>query len=145
MSKFKISTELSVQKLDGAMLDLKEQFPEAPMLLLFYNSDCLGCTGRALPYAYQLSKDFPELAVIALHVDFGRVHSESEILEVFTSGQAPFPLFRDIDRKLYQAFKCEGTPHWILLDRDKTVVNSIFGSQDQAQNRLQYGIAELLQ
>ena len=113
-------------------------------LLVFYNNQCLGCTGRALPFAYVLKNDFPDVEVIGIHCDFTKVETTSEeIIGIFTSGTVPYPIYKDIDLTLYKGFECAGTPHWILLDKNGDVINSIFGSQQGAQNRLIYSLEEI--
>jgi|SRR5690554_2731140 len=135
---------LKVKNLEGKTVNLSEAYPNQPLLLVFYNNQCLGCTGRALPFAYTLKNDFPGVNVIGIHCDFTSVEtSAEEIIDIFTSKSLPYPIYKDIDLNLYQAFECEGTPHWILLSKTGEVVNSIFGSQDGSQNRLVYALEEL--
>lgn len=136
--------KLEVKELNGHRVDLNQLYPSKNLLLVFYNNLCLGCTGRALPLAYELSKDFKEVQTLGIYVDFSKKEiSEEEIREVFTIPTLPFPIYKDMDLNLYSRFQCEGTPHWILLNKDREVVNSIFGSQEGAQNRLFYALDEL--
>jgi thiol-disulfide isomerase/thioredoxin len=115
-------------------------------LLLFYNTNCLGCTGRAIPYIYELSKKYAELNVVIVHVSFGgRVESNAEINAVFTAGSAPFPIYRDDSGELYRSFHCEGTPHWIFCDHLAQVKHSIFGSQQGAKLKIEYALDELVE
>lgn len=112
-------------------------------LLLFYHTQCLGCTGRAIPLAYQFQKDFPEMNVILIHVNLGSLHpTTEEILSVFVDGKSSLPIFIDENAALYHHFNCEGTPHWVFLDEKVQVQNSIFGSQANAQNRLMYTLEQ---
>lgn len=112
-------------------------------LLLFYNTDCLGCTGRAIPFAYELMKSHPDkLNLIVVHVDFGRDIDKTAILDIFRSKQSPFPIYRDQKAQLYNALQCEGTPHWVVLNDDAEISHSIFGSQANAQLRLHYILEE---
>jgi peroxiredoxin len=112
-------------------------------LLLFYNTDCLGCTGRAIPFAYKLMKSHPDkLKLIVIHVDFGRDISNAAILDIFRSKQSPFPIYRDQKAQLYNAVQCEGTPHWLVLNDQGKITHSIFGSQENAQLRLHYLLEE---
>ncbi|GJM60978.1 hypothetical protein [Persicobacter diffluens] len=117
------------------------------LLLLFYNNDCLGCTGRAIPFAHQLNQEFPELKVVGVHSNFGKraAHNEQELLSIFRTAQAPFELFIDVDHQLYDALNCEGTPHWALFDVRGEQLLSVFGSQGNAQNRLLYFLEEYFQ
>lgn len=117
---------------------------KATNLILFYNTYCLGCTGRALPFAYALRQDFPDLNLVVIHTNFGnQSFSKAEILDVFTSKSSPFDIYIDPNAEAYQYFNCEGTPHWIVLDKDLTHFRSIFGSQKQSQNRLFYALESL--
>jgi peroxiredoxin len=113
-------------------------------ILLFYNTNCLGCTGRAIPFAYDLlQKNKSKMNIVVIHVDFGgTTHSKEEILSIFHSKISPIPIFKDIKASLYNKLNCEGTPHWILLSENGEVLNSVFGSQDNAQMRLEYMMGE---
>lgn len=114
-------------------------------LLLFFNKNCLGCTGRAIPFAYELMKQYTNLHIHVIHSDFGKSETNfDELNALFSSGQAPFPIFHDKGASLYHHFQCQGVPHWILLDNQANVYRSIFGSQNGAQNRLSYALDELL-
>lgn len=113
-------------------------------ILLFYNTNCLGCTGRAIPFGYELmQKNLDQLNLIVVHVDFAAKETSSEeILDIFHTKTSPFPIYKDQAAALYNALNCEGTPHWIVLSDKGEVLNSIFGSQDNAQMRLQYILEE---
>ncbi len=136
-----------LEKLDGEKLALKELILNDKInLLVFYHTDCVGCTGRALPFGYELSKEIPELNMIVVHANFSsRKISTEDVLAVFTDGNAPFPIYQDHDAKLYEALDCDGTPHWIFMDVDGTVSHSIFGSQDGSQMKIHYAIQEKLE
>ncbi|MCX7551862.1 TlpA family protein disulfide reductase [Xanthomarina sp. F2636L] len=134
-----------VNTLDAETIDLINEYKSKPLLILFYNNQCLGCTGRAIPLAYQFSKEYPKLSVVAIHSSFGNQSiSKQDILGIFTSKEVPFPIYFDQQSKWFDFFKCEGTPHWILLNDKAQVFRSFYGSQDNAQNRLYYAIEELL-
>lgn len=112
-------------------------------LLLFYNNDCLGCTGRALPLAYELQKVYDFIHLIVIHSSFGgRNYTPEDLLSTFTRGTAPFPIYQEMGHELYDSFDCDGTPHWILMNGDGKVLHSIFGSQNGAQMKLDYAIQE---
>ena len=139
-----VSFPLNVKDLDGKIVNLSEAYPNKPLLLIFYNNQCLGCTGRALPFGYTLKNDFPGVEVIGIHCDFTRIETTAEeILGIFTSGSLPYPIYKDLNLNLYKGFECEGTPHWILLNKKGEIENSVFGSQQGAQNRLVYALEEL--
>lgn len=112
-------------------------------LLLFYNTNCLGCTGRAIPLAYELQKEHDFLNLIVIHSNFRQdKFTNKEVLSVFTDQKSPIEVYREPFHELYDFFSCEGTPHWILLNDKTEILHSIFGSQDGAQMKLQYAIDE---
>ena len=111
---------------------------------MFYNNACLGCTGRAIPLAYQFKQDYKDIEVIGIHSNFtSNDVSREDILSIFTINELPFPIYIDKDHKMYDFFDSEGTPQWILLTSKGEVYRSIFGSQDNAQNRLYYALENL--
>jgi len=133
----------NLKQLSGAKANFSEaDFFEKPILLLFYNNQCLGCTGRAIPFAYKLQNEFA-CRLILIHSDFGRVSTEEEIKSIFTVTEIPFEIYKDENHQLYNHFNCEGTPHWVLFNQQAEVIQSIFGSQANAQNRLFYSLDEV--
>ncbi len=120
----------------------ESDFKAQPVLLLFYNNQCLGCTGRAIPFAFQLQQEF-SCRVVLIHSDFGQPSTAKTIASIFTTKAIPFEIYRDEYHKLYDYFSCEGTPHWVLINQQAEVVQSIFGSQANAQNRLLYSLEEV--
>lgn len=138
-------------------LQLKEVITQQPIsaleltangkfLLLFYHTHCLGCTGRAIPLAYKLQQNYPAVNVLLIHVNLSTFKPTSkDILEVFVEGKSPLPIYIDEHADWYNYYGCEGTPHWIILDENRAVYNSIFDSQENAQNRLMYTLESLLQ
>lgn len=135
---------LIVKTLSGNLVNLSETYPDTIKVLLFYNNACLGCTGRALPFAYKLKNEFHNVEIIGIHCDFTtRETPTQEIIDIFTDRKLPYPIYRDVDLNLYTKFRCEGTPHWILLNEEDQILNSIFGSQEGSQNRLMYSLTEV--
>jgi hypothetical protein len=135
---------LQVHDLDLNVLNLIKKYHGKSMLIILYNNDCLGCTGRAIPLAYDYQLSHPSLQVIGIHSDFiNREGNKENIKAIFTSGENPFPIYIDKNHKIYDYFEAEGTPQWILINAKGELVKSIFGSQENAQNRLMYAIDEL--
>lgn len=133
-----------VQDFNGNKIDLLSKYKNEALLLLFYNNQCLGCTGRAIPLANKLQKQFKNIKVIGIHSNFGNNNiTEKDIKSIFTIDYLPFPIYVDVNHKVYDKFKCEGTPHWIVISKDLKLSHSIFGSQTGAQNRLLYALEEL--
>ncbi|TDQ30318.1 TlpA family protein disulfide reductase [Tenacibaculum caenipelagi] len=144
MNPSKIVTSIKVTDFENNEVDLLEKYANKPLLLLFYNNTCLGCTGRAIPLAYQFKQTYKEIKVIGIHSNFTNNNvSKKDILSIFTINELPFPIYIDKNHKIYDFFNSEGTPQWILLTPKDEVYRSIFGSQDNAQNRLYYALENL--
>ncbi|HLV41909.1 MAG TPA: hypothetical protein VKY37_06505 [Brumimicrobium sp.] len=112
-------------------------------LILFYNTNCLGCTGRAIPLAYKFLQENNFIALTVIHSNFRPTpFSNDEVLSVFTDNQSPFNIYREENHELYDFFGCEGTPHWLIINGKGEVVHSFFGSQEGAQMKLHYAIQE---
>src|SRR5690554_3107910 len=79
-------------------------------LVLFYNTHCLGCTGRAIPLAYSLQKEYQFLNLIVIHSNFRKTEfTKEEVLSVFTDQESPLEIYREPFHELYDFFSCEGT------------------------------------
>ncbi|MFB9057673.1 TlpA family protein disulfide reductase [Mariniflexile ostreae] len=137
---------IRVKDLDGVSVDLMQKYKDQILLIIIYNNDCLGCTGRAIPLAYELQQTYPTIQVLGIHADFNnREGTKASIKAVFTSGDVPFPIYIDEHHQVYDQFNAEGTPQWLLISEEGKLFRSIFGSQDNAQNRLYYAIENLIE
>ncbi|WP_452229959.1 TlpA family protein disulfide reductase [Lacinutrix sp. MEBiC02404] len=135
-----------VKDLDGIPVDLMEIYKNKVLLLIIYNNDCLGCTGRAIPLAYDFQQKYPTIQVAGIHADFvNREGNKANIKSIFTSGENPFPIYIDGGHKVYDQFESEGTPQWLLITEKGELFRSIFGSQDNAKNRLYYALESLVE
>ncbi len=113
-------------------------------LFLLYHQFCLGCTGRAIPFAWEIAKENRWLGVYLLHTNQGNhKFSKKELLSVFTNGISPLPILIDNGHKLYDYYDAEGTPTWLFFDQKGNLLKNIFGSQANASNRLLYYLEEL--
>ncbi|WBX78405.1 redoxin domain-containing protein [Tenacibaculum ovolyticum] len=140
----KIQTIL-VKDLNGIEIDLMTSYKNEVLLLIIYNNDCLGCTGRAIPLAYEFKLKYPSIKVVGIHADFvNREGTKASIKSIFTSGENPFPIYIDEHHKVYDQFNAEGTPQWLLISKNGELFRSIFGSQENAQNRLYYALESLV-
>ncbi len=134
-----------VSTLEGEHLNLMEKYSGSPLLVLFFNIRCLGCVGRAIPLAYDYSNEFENLKVLAIHTSFGKeVVTKDDIVNIFTTKELPIPIYFDIERTNYDIFECEGTPHWLMFDKQGNLFRSFYGSQEGAQTRLIYALDELV-
>ena len=134
-----------VTDLDGRKIDLLTEYQHKALVLIIYNNSCLGCTGRAIPLAYDFQQGNPSIQVIGIHSNFGKNKTTKEdIKSIFTSGEVPFPIYIDDNHSVFDQFESAGTPQWILITPERLLYRSIFGSQDGAQNRLFYAIEGLV-
>ncbi|WP_261664588.1 TlpA family protein disulfide reductase [Deinococcus sp. Marseille-Q6407] len=123
--------------------------PGRPTLLMFFHLECAACVSRGIPFMKQLHAQYGEqVNFIAVHTSRGhRQLPREEILPTLLHfaekfARLPFPVALDLDGSLAAAYATEGTPHWIALQGGE-VVRSIYGSQDNAQTRLDYWLAEI--
>lgn len=136
---------IRVKTLDGKPVDLIEIYKGNILLLIIYNNDCLGCTGRALPLAYDFQLKYPNIQVAGLHANFpNREGTKESIKSVFRSGNNPFPIYIDEHHNVYDQVQAQGTPQWLLINKNGILYRSIFGSQDNAANRLYYALESIV-
>jgi thiol-disulfide isomerase/thioredoxin len=116
----------------------------APALLFFYNLGCTGCLHRGLPLAQRIQEVYPQLRIIAIHVDLGRhTYPTEAILAEAQIRNLQLEHYRDRGSATYEAYGAEGTPHWILIDVEGRLHRSLFGSMEGVQVRLDYILREL--
>ncbi len=133
-----------VEDFNQNQIDLLKKYENKAILILIYNNQCLGCTGRAIPFAYNFQKEYKNLQVIGIHANFNsNLVTEEDIKSIFTIDELPFPIYIDKNHKVYDEFNSEGTPQWILITPKRELYRSIFGSQSGAQNRLSYALDQL--
>lgn len=113
-------------------------------LFLLYHQYCMGCTGRAIPFAWELVQEFTWLNVNLIHSNLGRQSfSEKELLSIFVDKKSPLPIYIDNEHLLYDFYSAEGTPTWLFFDEEGRLIKKIFGSQPNAKNRILYFLDEL--
>jgi peroxiredoxin len=135
---------IKVQDFDYKEVNLLEKYKGKPLLIIIYNNQCLGCTGRAIPLAYEYQQEYAHLQVIGIHSIFNKKPvTEEDIKSIFTSKELPFPIYLDQNHQVYDQFESEGTPQWLLITSEGMLYRSIFGSQLGAQNRLMYALDAL--
>lgn len=135
-----------IKSLDNKPTPSIYSFQGRPLLILFFNLGCIGCRGRAIPYSIRFAELYPNLQVVGIHTNFEGVHYlPGQIASFIDKANVPYPVFQDDGKKTYQLFQAEGTPHWILLNREGLKLKSIFGSMGNAIHRLDYGLMEIFQ
>lgn len=133
-----------VKDFNNYELNLLNKYPSKPLLLIIYNNRCLGCTGRAIPLAYDFQQEFKNLQVIGIHSNFDKIKTtEEDIKSIFTIKSLPFPIYIDENHSVYDQFKSEGTPQWLIITKEGILYRSIFGSQAGSQNRIMYALEDV--
>lgn len=150
MSKFKIGEPLPpwiLEATDGQPAPDVESYKGKPLIILIFNLGCPGCKWRAIPFANRLvyeEGDF--LQVVGIHTHFeGPDFTDEQIKSAKEEHYIRFPIFRDGDlAATYYNYQAAGTPHWILVDKGGTVIDSIFGSDpNRALLRIHYHVEQL--
>ena len=54
----------------------------------------------------------------------------------------PFAVALDLDGAFAREWQTEGTPHWLAFAAGGELLRSVYGSQDNAQTRLEYLLTE---
>ena len=140
-----MALKLDVLDLNHKPVDILEKYKCQNLLIIFYNNTCLGCTGRAIPLAYEYQKKYEHLQVLGIHSEFGGgISTKEDIASIFTVSDLPFPIYIDPEHKLYDLMKAEGTPHWVLINKEGNVFRSFFGSLGDSRNRLSYAVEAMV-
>ncbi|MFC4427618.1 TlpA family protein disulfide reductase [Deinococcus navajonensis] len=120
-----------------------------PGLVMTFNLECPGCVSRGIPFLKRLSSEFGgAVHLLAVHTSFGhrqlpREEVEPTLLKFARDfARLPFPVALDLDGNFAQAWQTEGTPHWLAFAPGGALLRSVYGSQENAQTRLQYLLEE---
>lgn len=112
-------------------------------LFLVYHQFCLGCTGRAIPMAWEIAQKHQWMNVNLIHSNLGgQKFTKQELLSVFVSQKSPLPIYIDNEHLMYDFYEAEGTPTWLFFDQQGKLIKHIFGSQHNAKNRILYFLDE---
>jgi len=122
-----------------------------PGLVMAFNLECAGCIARGIPFLKRLQVEHGDALNLALlHTAYGhKQHPRADVLpqlERFAGSFArlDMAIAIDVDGSLAQRWGAEGTPHWFAFDAGGALVRSVYGSQENAQTRLAYLMAELV-
>ncbi len=137
-----------LESLNDEKVPTPADFKGKPLLILFFYLGCPGCTGRALPFANKMVYEHGDaINVLGIHSNFeGPEYSNDEITASLKSLHIKFPFFKDAGfATTFHDYQAAGTPHWILVNKEGTVIRSIFGSDtNRALLWLDYAINELI-
>ena len=138
-------TSIVVTDFEENEINLMAKYKGKNLLLIIYRNQCLGCSGRAIPLAYDFQKEFKDLQVIGIHTNFGNTKTtKEEIHSIFTIDELPFPIYIDEKHQVYDQFNSEGTPQWLIINHEGILFRSLFGSQEGAQIRLKYALENVM-
>ncbi len=113
-------------------------------LFLVYHQFCLGCTGRAIPMAWEIANEDKSINVNLIHSNLGAQRfTKEELLSIFVNQKSPLPIYIDNEHLMYDFYEAEGTPTWLFFDQKGKLLKKIFGSQHNAKNRILYFLDEL--
>lgn len=124
-----------------------ESYQGKPLIILFFSLTCPGCLGRAIPFANRIvyeNGDF--INVLGIHTHFeGPETSDKKLLEAKEELYIRFPYYRDFGfASTFHSYEAGGTPHWVVVNEEGIVLDSIFGSDpNRALLKLDYIIEEL--
>ena len=123
---------------------------DRPGLVMFFNLECPSCVSRGIPFLKRLYSEFGQRAyILAVHTSRGhrllpREDVEPQLLKfVQQYARLPFPVALDLSGDLARAWATEGTPHTLAFAAGGELLRSVYGSQDNAQTRLEYLLSEL--
>ncbi|MVN85551.1 TlpA family protein disulfide reductase [Deinococcus sp. HMF7620] len=120
-----------------------------PGLVMTFNLECPGCMSRGIPFLKRLHAEFGETAhLLAVHTSLGhrllpREDVEPTLVKFARDyARVPFPVALDLQGDFARAWRTEGTPHWLAFAPGGELLRSVYGSQENAQTRLQYLLEE---
>ncbi|WP_102125218.1 peroxiredoxin family protein [Deinococcus planocerae] len=123
---------------------------DRPGLVMVFNLECPGCVSRGIPFLKRLHAEFGErVGLMALHTSRGHRRLPREDVEptlvrfAKDFARLPFPVALDVGGDLARAWGTEGTPHWFAFAPGGALLRSVYGSQENAQTRLEYLLEEL--
>lgn len=123
-----------------------------PGLVMTFNLECPACVSRGIPFLKRLHAEYGErVHLLAVHTSLGHRQLEraqvEPTLQKFARDFArlPFAVALDLSGELARAWHTEGTPHWLAFAPGGKLVRSVYGSQENAQTRLEYLLAEWMQ
>ncbi len=120
-----------------------------PGLVQFFNLECPACVSRGIPFMKRLHAEFGgAVNLLAVHTSRGhraypRGQVEPQLLKFAREyARLPFPVALDLGGEVAEFWQTEGTPHWLAFAPGGELLRSVYGSQEGAQTRLEYLLAE---
>jgi hypothetical protein len=92
----------------------------------------------------EITRQYPGIQVIGVHTALGAFGRDPEqVVTSLSQFALNFPVVLDNDSAAYKTYQAEGTPHWVFMDANGQVIKSIFGSQPNALQRIEYTLIEM--
>lgn len=126
-------------------------------LVMTFNLECPACVSRGIPFLKRLHSEFgnsefgEQVHLLAVHTSFGHRQLPREevepTLQKFARDYAklPFAVALDLSGDFARHWHTEGTPHWLAFAPRGELLRSVYGSQENAQTRLEYLLSEWVQ
>lgn len=118
---------------------------------MFFNLECPACVSRGVPFLKELARAFgSKLVILMIHTSYShKRYTQDEVVPTllhFANSFAaiPFPIALDLNGKIAKSWGVEGTPHWLVFRSGGALLRSIYGSQENAQTRLEYPLGEVM-
>lgn len=122
---------------------------QKPGLVLFFNLECAACVSRGIPFLKRLHAEFgDQIELLAIHTARGHRHLPCAEVEptlikfARDFARLPFAVALDLDGEIAEHWHTEGSPHWLAFSAGGRLLRSVYGSQENAQTRLQYLLEE---
>ncbi|MBY0536593.1 MAG: redoxin domain-containing protein [Chitinophagaceae bacterium] len=123
-------------------------FRGKPLIILLFSLHCPGCIGRAIPFANRLVyENEDKINVIGIHTHFeGPEKTQNELESAKTELFIRFPYYKDAGfAETFHIYQAGGTPHWIIVDKNGIIIESIFGSDpNRALLRIDLHLKQLI-
>ncbi|MGB1039353.1 MAG: peroxiredoxin family protein [Flavobacteriales bacterium] len=150
-NEFEIGNKLPKWKIapiiEGESIPEVSDYIGRPFIIVFFSLNCPGCLGRAIPFANRIVFENEEyINVIGIHTHFeGPETTTKRLLDAKEEFFIRFPYYKDTGfAATFHSFKAGGTPHWIVVDEQGIIKESVFGSDpNRALLKLDYLIEEL--
>ncbi|MFC4455940.1 TlpA disulfide reductase family protein [Deinococcus sonorensis] len=120
-----------------------------PGLVMFFNLECPACISRGIPFLKRLHAEAGgRVQMLAIHTSRGhRLLPQEDVVPTLRRfaeryARLPFPVALDLDGSVAAHWQTEGTPHTLAFAAGGELLRSVYGSQDNAQTRLEYLVQE---
>ncbi len=119
-----------------------------PALIEFFSIVCAGCVHRSVPHSIELVEQYAPrgMQFVGINTVFESPDAQTvdNVRAFVEERKLPYPVALDDADETLARYLGLGTPTHILIDAQGIIFRNIFGSMAGPQQRLDYGIEELL-